>query len=648
MLGSHQVGVACRGGAEQIVHTMRDKLAQHWESEDFTVLKVDFSKAFNSVSRQSLLDECSELFPELLPWATWCYGSPSLLCYGDSVQLNSCVGVQQGDPLGPLLFCLVLHVLVRKIQADCPDLLLHKWYLDDGALAGPTSVVARALSIIRLEGSKLGLHLNLSKCELFSRTASNFDFEQPDSILGRVRFPQRLDQRSTSPHFLLLGSPIGDAAFCAQHIHKLRDKNKKLLDSFVQLEDPQVALHLLRSCASFCKFVYIARTTPPDLVHDPLQFCDNDVRAAFAHFAGLQLSDAAWSQAQLCLSSGGLGLRSTARHCSSAFISSHTSALPGLLTAALQSAFLHHAQQLRLHGPLDEQCISDWLAEPPAQRSLSVKLEKQDHLALRLLSSTTADRIRLSSVSSSRSAAWLQALPSCGPIDLRLSPDEMQVALQHRLGFSLSQPGDSCRICSKGPELDQFGHHHLTCSTGGYVVTRHNRLRDTLFALCSSAGMNPKKEQGAFHDNLSRPADLLVPGWCLGKPAAFDFTVVSPLVSENILHGAGDIDVVAKAAGRKHEQNDTKCAELGWTCVPLAVDSYGRWCDEAHTSFSKIASQLSIRTKVSLSAASNSIFNSLGIVLARFNARAILARRVSYFDVGAREVRQLALIPNQQ
>ena len=64
--------------------------------------------------------------------------------------------------------------------------------------------------------------------------------------------------------------------------------------------------------------------------------------------------------------------------------------------------------------------------------------------------------------------------------------------------------------------------------------------------------------------------------------------------------------------------------------------------------FLKIASQLSIRTKVSLSAASNSIFNSLGIVLARFNARAILARRVSYFDVGAREVRQLALIPNQQ
>ena len=178
VLGSHQVGVACRGGAEQIVHTMRDKLAQHWESDDFTVLKVDFSNAFNSVSRQSLLDECSELFPELLPWATWCYGSPSLLCYGDSVQLNSCVGVQQGDPLGPLLFCLVLHVLVRKIQADCPDLLLHKWYLDDGALAGSTSVVAgpcrssdlRAVSLVYIS---ICPNVNFSAVQLATSTSNN-------------------------------------------------------------------------------------------------------------------------------------------------------------------------------------------------------------------------------------------------------------------------------------------------------------------------------------------------------------------------------------------------------------------------------------------------------------------------------------------
>ena len=40
--------------------------------------------------------------------------------------------------------------------------------------------------------------------------------------------------------------------------------------------------------------------------------------------------------------------------------------------------------------------------------------------------------------------------------------------------------------------------------------------------------------------------------------------------------------VVAKAAeSGKHEQNDTKCSELGWQCIPLAVETYGAWGEEA-------------------------------------------------------------------
>ncbi len=84
-----------------------------------------------------------------------------------------------------------------------------------------------------------------------------------------------------------------------------------------------------------------------------------------------------------------------------------------------------------------------------------------------------------------------------------------------------------------------------------------------------------------------------MPNFSLGKAAAFDFVVVSPLVQQNILV-AGGIELVDTAAVTKHTNNDAKCDVLGWTCIPLAVDSYGRWGAEAHVSFGTIASHLSV------------------------------------------------------
>ena len=85
-----------------------------------------------------------------------CHGSHCILWHHKGT-ISSQSGVQQGDPLGPMLFALILQTLVSSIEADdeCFDLSLNLWYLDDGMLAGEKSAVVRALHLTE----ELGPHL---------------------------------------------------------------------------------------------------------------------------------------------------------------------------------------------------------------------------------------------------------------------------------------------------------------------------------------------------------------------------------------------------------------------------------------------------------------------------------------------------------
>ena len=72
-----------------------------------------------------------------------------------------------------------------------------------------------------------------------------------------------------------------------------------------------------------------------------------------------------------------------------------------------------------------------------------------------------------------------------------------------------------------------------------------------------------------------------------------DFSLNPSLLTEAGLT-AGSAAVAPEV--RKHSPNDTKCFELGWTCIPLVVESYGAWVREAVQAFSRLASHLATRT----------------------------------------------------
>ncbi len=128
LLAPHQLGYGTPLGAEAAVHTSRIYLGNM--QEHHLLLKLDFKNAFNCLRRDKMLAAVSEKAPELFPLIHSAYGTPSSLFIGDTI-IQSAEGIQQGDLLGPLLFCLTTVEIMEQLRSE-----LIIFYLDDGTLGG--------------------------------------------------------------------------------------------------------------------------------------------------------------------------------------------------------------------------------------------------------------------------------------------------------------------------------------------------------------------------------------------------------------------------------------------------------------------------------------------------------------------------------
>ena len=108
-----QLGVRTPNGCEAIVHSARQWFSRNGSDAGKVAISVDVSNAFNIVLRTAVLRAVRVHFPSLAPWVDCCYRHSSTLFTGsDDAALQiipSTRGVQQGDPLGPVLFALAVQ-----------------------------------------------------------------------------------------------------------------------------------------------------------------------------------------------------------------------------------------------------------------------------------------------------------------------------------------------------------------------------------------------------------------------------------------------------------------------------------------------------------------------------------------------------------
>ena len=232
-----------KGGAEAAAHAARHYV-KHL-TPDKAIVKVDFSNAFNTLRRDTILEAVNNHFPELLPFASSTYDAFSILHFG-KFELSSSEVAQQGDPLGPLYFCLAIHPLLSSLESE-----FVCGYLYDITIGDDVDTIAKDFIKLEQEAADIGLNLNRSKCEIIAST----DIPAKDINARGIYLAQ-----CTTKTACLLGTPLfrdGIDEVLAKKYNELKVMTKRL--ALLPAHD---SLFLLRNALAIPKLQYILRTAP--------------------------------------------------------------------------------------------------------------------------------------------------------------------------------------------------------------------------------------------------------------------------------------------------------------------------------------------------------------------------------------------------
>jgi len=487
------------------------------------------------------------------------------------------------------------------------------WYLDDGVLAGRTADVAAALAVIAELGPDLGLELNLVKNE-----AVFFWDDTPDP------FPKEVERFRGG--FELLGSPIGDEAFCTKFISKFTAKAvTHTLGPLSSLDDPQVDM-LIRLCASYCRVVHLLRAVPTLYAQQAIAVFDAAVQKALAHGVGVLFPEQARLQLRLPMALGGAGMRRAAEHAAGAYLSSVLRAgeADGWL-ACEAMGFDQALQELCARSGLEAAAVRDPVSVR-TQRHFSEAVDKHAFASL-LAAAPPLDRARLLSVSGRGAGAWLGVIPS-EALGYVLTPPEFTVLIKWWCGMEVFDSVFACPSC--GYAMDRAGYHALTCRHAGSLGVRHNALREIFLNFLGRAGIKGcmREAPSLLPGSAARPADIFVPNFAAAQSACLDFAVTHTQ-QPNILECAS---VCGGAAAEQYEiavkedKFGAECKAAGLLLVPMVVEVFGRWGERSQEAFQLIAKAGANRASEKVVAAGNHLRRSMSVGLQRLNARILLSR----------------------
>ena len=604
LLAPHQLGYGTPQEAEAAVHASRMYLQNM--KEGHLLLKLDFKNAFNCVRRDKMLAAVRERAPELFPLVHSAYCTPSSLFIGDTV-IPSAEGVQQGDPLGPLLFCLSTMCIMEQLTSE-----LYILYLDDCTLGGTVESVLHDLQTVEQEARQLGLQLNHSKSEVIS--------EDRNTIAAVLEVAP--DLCPVSPEqATLLGSPIGGQKGIDESINEkveaLRTMGNRL--RYLHTHD---AFCLLRHAFALPKVLYTLRTSP-SFRSPHLKDFDLLLRSLLGDIANINITDndMAWAQASLPVWSGGLGVRSATQLAPSAFLASAagcTNIAHNLLPSRLRdSPYEAHKDALKVWG------VGHAEPPPPVEVAHRQKLWDAPHVTatFKVIQDAAPDATalaRLLAACRRESGAWLHTLPIAS-LGLRMDDEVVRVAMGLRLGATLCHPHE-CHLC--GARVDCQGTHGLHCRKSLGRHPRHMAINDIIRRSLASAKVSAHLEPaGICRSDGKRPDGATVMPWRSGRVLVWDATCPDTFAPSHLQLASKEAGAVANQA---EQQKRAKYAELAAThhFIPVAIETSGVFGKEAQAFLRELGRRIREETGEPLSF--HYLQQRISVAIQRGNAAAVL------------------------
>lgn len=583
-----QFGVAIPGGAENVVHGVRNCLFNDPES---ILVSLDLKNAFNSVNRDAFIQAVREKFPSALCWTYQSYGQPSKLTMRGCEPIDSSAGVRQGDPMGPFLFCLAIQPALQKINGMVKSLT----YMDDIYLVGHEEDMRNALATLEQELSALSLSINLSK---------SWSHKQINNLTMPI---------PVNPDPVVMKVPL----YCTTPITQLKEKVSKSIDEIANIDNVQIALLLLRHINNG-SLTYTLRTSPKQATKELIAALEQGVKSTLAKVLECSEDKIEAAKDRIHMPIGpGLGFTSLPDIAEPAFLAS-------LLQATLR---LERLSQGKLSKPI----LSDALDIGDENNVLyadllSLAFEKE-HLLVEdpglklqhtLVEQTKSERFNkvydslsdlqktiVDSTNDTHASGWLTAIPTTP--ELSISSEDMSVAVKTFLGIPLIDVQQictcskkngkhseycfankhKCKFCKDG--IDDFDEHALKCSVKGPLMQRHDSIKKCVCDLCEAGGLyvdvepsifgfkkmkRTNKNQSRRKKNQKRPDFVTHLFGKNGASLASDVSVAYPRQKSLPPHPKP----LAAAENREKQKNRKyfkDCHKKKYIFHPFVMDAYG-------------------------------------------------------------------------